>query len=706
MLDSIRYIKLVIKAKRVHFYVLAVYFLMSVIICYPFLTDITHNILGRDNLLTSWTIGWNMHSFLNDPSNIFNANIFYPHKNTLAYSEGLFVPALIALPLYFISKNLILSYNILIFLSFILSAWGTFLLARYYTKNSYASFVAGIIFGFATYRIISLNHFQNLMIFWMPFSILYLQKYLDTQKIRYSVFFSICFIAQILSSWYNGAFLGFLIIYLLFVNYKIILSKFKIFLKGASISALLIITAVLPLAYPYLSFNKISQSAYSLREIVFYSADTGGYFFPSPFSFLGKLFKFAGITKERWLENINFLGYFSLILLFFYFVIYKPRKINRHMKVYGYGTIFFMILSFGPFLHLFDKTTKIPLPYFFIYFSNVFGFIRVPSRLSIIVLLCMAILVALVISFIKIKNKQLRYLLATIIPLILLFESFNPNIKKDLEKKGACSPIYAHIKEDKNIKSLVEFPLYDNPFDTVNYIFNSTCHYKPIFNGYSGYTPPDYVASKEIIKNFPDALSIDYLNMLGINHLLVHTDNVSDKASFLRLIRDNNQVSIIYQNNHDYLLKIKENELSLKNFYYNDFEKFSINGLNIEPSYKNISKKSTIGGRKFYGLIAKTINTAGKLELKKIKMGKSKAIKIGIQGYSYSKNDFLVIKTTDENYKEIIPPRKIILNDINDWVLTKLAIPDKYDLINLEIELLPSEYNDRIGINTLVVYLN
>ena len=61
-----------------------------------------HNLIGKDlenfiwaddfdPLLLKWIFEWGYHSLfiLNDPVNFFNANSFFPHANSLAYSDSL-----------------------------------------------------------------------------------------------------------------------------------------------------------------------------------------------------------------------------------------------------------------------------------------------------------------------------------------------------------------------------------------------------------------------------------------------------------------------------------------------------------------------------------------------------------------------------------------------------------------------------------------
>src|SRR5678815_558922 len=52
-----------------------------------------------DPLLNAWILAWVAHAIVRDPLHLFNTNIFFPEQNTLAYSETLIVPAILAAPL-------------------------------------------------------------------------------------------------------------------------------------------------------------------------------------------------------------------------------------------------------------------------------------------------------------------------------------------------------------------------------------------------------------------------------------------------------------------------------------------------------------------------------------------------------------------------------------------------------------------------------
>src|SRR4051812_196609 len=52
-----------------------------------------------DPLLNLWVIRWIAHQLPRDPMHLFDGNIFAPERNTLAYSETLLAPSVLAAPL-------------------------------------------------------------------------------------------------------------------------------------------------------------------------------------------------------------------------------------------------------------------------------------------------------------------------------------------------------------------------------------------------------------------------------------------------------------------------------------------------------------------------------------------------------------------------------------------------------------------------------
>ena len=61
----------------------------------------------------------------------------------------------------------------------------------------------------------------------------------------------------------------------------------------------------------------------------------------------------------------------------------------------------------------------------------------------------------------------------------------------------------------------------DSIFDGL-YMFNSTYHWQPIVNGYSGFFPRTFLELAAQTAAFPDDRSIEYLKTRGVDFVVVH----------------------------------------------------------------------------------------------------------------------------------------------------------------------------------------
>ncbi len=96
----------------------------------------------------------------------------------MSFSENLLGLSLISTPLHWLGAGPQTAYNVVFLLTFPLSALGAYLLGYELTKRHDAAFIAGLLFGFAPYRIAHLPQIQSLASFPMPFALLGLHRYL------------------------------------------------------------------------------------------------------------------------------------------------------------------------------------------------------------------------------------------------------------------------------------------------------------------------------------------------------------------------------------------------------------------------------------------------------------------------------------------------------------------------------------------------
>src|SRR5437660_11995361 len=84
----------------------------------------------QDAYFSIWRIEWIAHQLRTDPARLFDANIFYPSRNTLAYSDPTLLEGLIAAPLFWLGASGAAAYNSLVLLSFVVCGLGAYALCR------------------------------------------------------------------------------------------------------------------------------------------------------------------------------------------------------------------------------------------------------------------------------------------------------------------------------------------------------------------------------------------------------------------------------------------------------------------------------------------------------------------------------------------------------------------------------------------------
>jgi hypothetical protein len=166
--------------------------------------DMVHD--PGDPLLNTWILSWVGHQVFQNPGALFEANIFYPHRDALAFSEHMLPLALAAEPLNLLFHNPVLAYNIVLELTFVFSAFGMFLLVRKLTGNALAGIASGIVFAFSSYKIMHVSHLQLLAAMGLPLSFFYLHRFLEDRRFADAVLFAFFFALQALACIYYGLF--------------------------------------------------------------------------------------------------------------------------------------------------------------------------------------------------------------------------------------------------------------------------------------------------------------------------------------------------------------------------------------------------------------------------------------------------------------------------------------------------------------------
>ena len=111
-----------------------------------------------DPLFSMWRLSWIAHQLPREPSHLFDANIYFPAARTLAYSDAMLAPGLLAAPALWLGVPVLVVYNTLFLATFMAAGLAMFALARAVTGQAGAVTVAALVFAFDPYRFSHYSH--------------------------------------------------------------------------------------------------------------------------------------------------------------------------------------------------------------------------------------------------------------------------------------------------------------------------------------------------------------------------------------------------------------------------------------------------------------------------------------------------------------------------------------------------------------------
>ena len=268
-------------------YVTLAYAAIAVVMTWPLAAGMTRDVawdLG-DSVLNMWILAWDceqlrgiLQGHYSHLRHFFDANIFHPAPLTLAYSEHLVPQAIEIFPIYALTKNPILCYNLLFLSTFVLSGLGMFLFAREVTGNTAAAVVGGLLFAFAPYRIPQSSHLQVLSSQWMPVAMYGFRRYFEGGRTRALIGATAAVIVQGLSSgYYLLYFSPFAVAYVLWEMWRTGQLKDRRMWFALSAAAGVTALVIAPFVVPYFRASRELELSRSLSETTRLSADIYSY---------------------------------------------------------------------------------------------------------------------------------------------------------------------------------------------------------------------------------------------------------------------------------------------------------------------------------------------------------------------------------------------------------------------------------------------
>ncbi len=516
------------RLKPRHWYVTipCAYTALTMIMLWPLVRHVGSAVADTigDPLLNAWTLRWVQHALIANPSHLYDANMFASNPRTLAFSELLLPQAIMAWPIWFISHNALVAYNIALLITYPLCAVAMYALCRSLGAMRVAAFVAGVCYTFAPFRMDNNAHLQVLSMQWMPLTILAVIRFVQRPSRLRGCWVTLAVAATALSSVYYTMMFGVaLVVFLLVEGLRQRRLIVRQSLWGLFVALVVAGAVVAAIDLPYLTMRREQGIVRTLDEAYDDAAHIGSYVTITPGNHLWGHLLPQSDTEHAALFPGVILTLFGLVGL---------RALRKPWMggLFALGLVA-LVLSFGPTLG--DKETGQPLPYRLLY-AHIVGFkgIRGPDRFASIVLLAMAPFAALGITHLvhyweRTSNRRLvpSVALGAIIGAFALIETSAALLPMAPVAQSAdvIAP-YQWLNAHPTDGSIAEFPVASYQLLTA---FYSTYHWNPVVWGHSGFIPaPTYQLHARFVgrEDFPGLDDLDVLTDIGVRRIVIHRD--------------------------------------------------------------------------------------------------------------------------------------------------------------------------------------
>lgn len=467
-----------------------------------------------DPYLNLWILGWGMHAVLRDPASlvtgrVFDANIFHPAAGTLAYSDHLLLQSAAVAPVFALTGNVVICYNVLLLLSLVASAAAMHAFIRSVVGTTGGAYLAGLAWGFGSYRFAHLLHVQLQALYFLPLACLFVHRLVAGRRTRDAVGLGVIAGLQALSSVYYAVIGGVGLVTALVSLAVVAAPRGRgALVRRAVLAGVIGAAIVVPAGVVYWRVQQSEGFGRNLYEASRNAAYVDSYLQAPPGNALygrtGWLRRpdagDPGMPPHTGPERELFPGFVLLALALC--GVWLGRRSDARAVVVASAAVAAIgfVLSLGP-----DGVT----PLYAALHRYVFGFqaIRAPARFAVLVMLGLCGLAAVGWRELALRLARAargRALPRAAMALILAAAALEwLHVPVSLAPAPALhTPVGAWLRNQTAAGAVAVLPLGID-VDSTPAMVQSLEHRRPILNGYSGQRPVFYASLVDALSTFP-----------------------------------------------------------------------------------------------------------------------------------------------------------------------------------------------------------
>ena len=486
------------------------------------------------------------------------------------------------LPLRLLGVGIPAAYNILVLVSLVISGVGAAILARRFGASHAGGAIAGLVFAYGPFHLSHMLHLQTLGVCWIPFAILFLDRYLESRSPRDAIGLAASLVISVLCSIYLAVFLA-----LVLPLYAILCWIFRRYRFNARALGGLLATGIFaaalltPILSHYLRFSSDFGYAHDARTLADFSMELAA---PLRMPDWMAVWSWTPLVRRTsWTTALSYTPAFPglvAIALAVYAIITLRRNKENRVTIWilvSVAAICFL-LALGPILKPINvnplrHASWLPMPG---KIWLVIPGIRWPMRIFFFASLAGAILCGLGLTALerRVGTRQGRMIATVVIALVVI--EYWPAQWFAGRSVVAPSPMslsdaYPYLASEADRGGVVELPTADHggwrtPFST-RYIYASAEHLRRVVALHGSVTPPVIDSLLRAANALPDSAAMKILSDHGVSRVVVHRSLMQkDSAEILILGIQRAGYPILFAGSEGVVFGTGSSALTVRNF--------------------------------------------------------------------------------------------------------------------------------------------
>jgi hypothetical protein len=494
-----------------------------------------------DPFLNLFTLGWDLRELFRAPASwfnggVFDAPIFHPARQTLAFTDHLLVQALIVSPVYAIWRDPVLCYNVVFVGSLAASAWAMWWYLRQVLDDTVGPLVGGLVWGFCAYRFSHVLHLQLQALYFLPLAFGALHRVVARRRWQDGAWLGLWFGLTALGSVYYAV-IG--LVGLALGGMALVAGAGRVTLlrlvAPLAVGTIVATALVGPVLVPYLQAQQREGFVRTMDEASRHAATAVSFVSEPPW----RPVPLAPIGRTE--EDGLLPGWGALALALLSAAALARSRRQPLLWTWGIVSLAGVVLALGP-----DGVRTV----YALAHRWVFGFqaVRAPARFGVLLAFGVAAAAGFAVTWWRREMRPAARPLVLVLSALVAVESLAWRIPY-VSAPTLQTPVTIWLRDAAGPGPVAFLPQPEDRAATP-LMLGTLVHGRPIVNGYSGQRPAFAGAVAGALGSFPSADAIWTLHDLGVRFVVVRDEGLEGKWPLTRrgsVAGDDGRPAVIYE---------------------------------------------------------------------------------------------------------------------------------------------------------------